>query len=113
MSLLFGVLEPYVIGRNQPWEENLSIEVLQFMQDKKDQNPKLIMERVAEGHIRVRFSANFSLVKPMERVAEGPIEVRFSANLSSVKPKARIDCSNIDSDERIDIYANSDMKPVM
>ena len=49
----------------------------------------------------------------MERVAEGPIEVRLRTNLSSVKPKARIDCSNIDSDERIDIYANSDMKPVM
>ena len=45
----FGVLETYVIGGNQPTDENQSIDLLQFMQDEKDQNQKLIMERVAEG----------------------------------------------------------------
>ena len=61
------------------------------MQDKKDQIQKLIMERVAEG----------------------PRKVQFSANLGLVKPRAIIDSSNVEPDERIDIYANSDIKPVM
>ena len=49
----------------------------------------------------------------MERVAEGPKKNQFSANLGWVKPLAIIDSVNIEPDERIDIYANSDMKRVM
>ena len=61
------------------------------MHDKKDQIQKLIMERVAEGSRKVQFSANLGLVKPREI----------------------IDSSNIEPDERGEIYANSDMKPVI
>ena len=45
----FGALETYVIGGNQPTDENQSIDLLHFMQDEKDQIQKIIMERVAEG----------------------------------------------------------------
>ena len=79
-----------MIGGNQPTEVCQSIDLLQFMQDKKDQGQKLIMERVAEGPRKVQFSASLGFVKP-----------------------AIIDSKNIEPDERIDIYANSEMKPVM
>ena len=46
----------------------------------------------------------------MERVAEGARKVQFSANLGLIKPRAIIDSSNIEPEERIDIYANFDMK---
>ena len=88
---VFGDLEIYVIGGNQPTDENQSIDLLHFMHDKKDQIQKLIMERVAEGSRKVQFSANLGLVKPREI----------------------IDSSNIEPDERGEIYANSDMKPVI
>ena len=34
-SAFFGVLETYVIGGNQPMDENQPIDLLQFMQEKK------------------------------------------------------------------------------
>ena len=37
-----------MIGGNQPTDENKLINLLQFMQDKKDEIQKLIVERVAE-----------------------------------------------------------------
>ena len=49
----------------------------------------------------------------IDRVAEGPRQVQFSANLGLVKPKVINGCSKTEHDERIDIYANSDTKPVI
>ena len=62
-SAFFGVLETYVIGGNQPMDENQPIELLQFMQEKKDEIQRLIIDRVAERPRKVQFSANLSLVK--------------------------------------------------
>ena len=61
------------------------------MQDKKGQTQKLIMARVAEG----------------------PEKNQLSANMDLTKPRAKIDSINLEPDERIDIYANSDMKQLM
>ena len=90
-SAFFGVHETYVIGGNQPMDENQPIDLLQFMQERKDEIQSLIIDRVAEG----------------------PRKVQFSANLGLVKPKVINDSSKTEHDERIHIYANSDMKPVM
>ena len=72
-------------------DENQPIDLLQFMQEKKDEIQSLIIDRVAQG----------------------PRKVQFSANLGLVKPKVINDSSKTEHDKRIDIYANSDMKTVM
>ena len=76
-----------MIGGNQPTDENQSIDLLLFMQEKKDQAQNLIMDCVVE---RLR-------------------KVQLSANLGLVKPRAIIESSNIEPHERISIYANSDI----
>ena len=70
-------------------DENQPIDLLQFMQEKKDEIQRLIIDRVAEGHRKVQFSANLGLVKPKV-----------------------INDSSKTEHKRIEIYANSDMKPV-
>ena len=72
-------------------DENQPIDFLQFMQEKKDEIQRLLIDRVAEG----------------------PRKVQFSANLGLVEPKVINDSSKTEHDERIGIYANSDLKPVM
>ena len=61
------------------------------MQDKKDHAQNLIMDCVVEGLRKVQLSANLGLVKP----------------------RAIIDSSKPEPHERISIYANSDIYPVM
>ena len=56
-SAFFGILETYVIGGNQSMDENQPIDLLQFMQEKKDEIQRLIIDRVAEGPRKVQFSA--------------------------------------------------------
>ena len=80
-----------MIGGNQPTDENQSIDLLHFMQDKKDQIRRLMTKRVPEG----------------------PRKVQFSANLVWVKSRAIKRSSIIDPDERFDIFANFVMKPLM
>ena len=91
-SAFFGVLETYVIGGNWPKAENQPIDFLQFMQEKK--NEILIKAHKRSSCIRTQKSS-------------------FSANLGLVKPKVRNDSIKTEHDERIDVYANSDMKSVM
>ena len=43
-SAFFGVFETYVIGGNQPMDENQPIDCLQFMQEKKDEIQRLIID---------------------------------------------------------------------
>ena len=81
----------YELGGNQPTDENQSIDLLQFMPDKKNQTQKFIIERVAE---RLR-------------------KVQLSANLGLIKSRAIITSSNTEPAERNGVYANSDTKPVM
>ena len=47
----------------------------------------------------------------IERVADGPLKVQFSANLGIIKPRAIVDSS--EAEERLHFYANLEMKPVM
>ena len=72
-------------------DENQSIDLLQLMQDKKDQFQNFIMGRVAEGSRKVQFSASLCLIKTREKN----------------------DSNNSEPDERIDLYANYDMKSVV
>ena len=64
LSQLFLVFLRHIwlAGSNQRMK-TLDIEFSKFMQDKKGQTQKLILERVAEGPGKNQLSANMNLVK--------------------------------------------------
>ena len=64
---------------------------MQFKQETKDEIQWLIIDQGAERRRKVQFSANLGLVKP----------------------KVKNGSSKTEHDERIDIYAYSDTKPVI